>query len=351
MAHWISAAAQVKALAKAVSTAFAASALTPEEKNPGRIEITDLPWQAPPLVAPQLLAGVPLQDYLDVPIALDEDTLHTFWVDTLNQMWHAPGRLLRRGVLATCGRYMPKVKVGQRSLRFAVPAGYPAYLEETVGALFSLEVAQAALTSLPITNFVSDDDNHYVEFRGQTYGIKNGVPAVESPWTLDVSGMVQEMLTTMRGNTTYDCQFDQIASLRSVLHVHRKRFPKNFEAIDIGLQALRRLSFGGYCPELLESMYVAPLDLVRAREQECALRDAIGTITDGSLSDRSKLQVIHSLLVPGSLSAGKFKQHIFSGNPYPFTLAAGKCEQIETWLRQEYNTRIPSELRKLKETT
>jgi hypothetical protein len=351
MSHWISPAGQIRALAGAVSAAFAASNLEPEEKNPGRIEITDLPWQAPPLIAPLLINGAPLQDYLDSPIPLDERTLMEFWVETDKQMWFTPSRLLRRGVLANCGKYMPKVKVGQRALRFSRPAGYPAFLQEDAGIVLALEVAHAALTSLPISELVSDDNNYYVTLFGQVYGVKDGLPAIDSHWKQPATDMVQDLLIMPRGDTSYDCQFDQIASLRSVLHVHQKRFPRNFNAIDQALQALRLLTFGTYCPELVKSMHVAPLDLVRVREIERLLSDAIGTMTDDTLSDRSKLHVLHGLLVPSVLSAGKFKQHVFAGSPFPFTLAEGKAEKITTWLRQEYNTRVPSEQRKLKETS
>jgi hypothetical protein len=351
MAHWTTPAGQVRALAKAVADAFAASNLTLEEKNPGKIEVSDLPWQAPPLLAPQLLNGAPLQDYLDTPLNLKTEDLLRFWKATDEMMWSTPGRLLNRGALAPCGKFMPKVKVGQRALRFSVPSGYPAYLEETTGLILALEVAHTAVTSLPVARVVSDDDNYYAEIDGQILGVKAGRPAIDSAWRQPYPGMVQEFLSMPRGDAKTDCAYDQIASLRSVLHMHRKSFPRNFDAIDLALQSLRLLTMGSYCPELVQSMYVAPIDAARQREVERTYRDSIETMRDKSLSDRVKLQVLHSLLVPSPLSAGKFKQHIFSGSPYPFTLAKGKAEQIEAWLLQEYNTRIPAEMRQLKETT
>lgn len=349
MAQWISAAGQIRALAKAVSAAFAMSSLTQEEKTPERLAFTDLPWQAPPLLAAQLLGGAPVHEYFDVPVPIDEKTIYEFWQQTLHQMWVSPSRLVRKGALATCGTYMPKVKVGQRALRFAVPAGYPELVDETAGTLFSLEVAHACAISLPVTRIVSNNDSYYVELLGQTIGVRFGRIACESPWEFDASKMVPDLLAMPRGAVDYTCHFDQIASLRSVLYSNRARFPNNFDAIDYALQGLRLLTRGAaHCPALVEQMYVAPLNMIEIRTQERALRDCIQTAKDNSISDRSKLQVMHHLLVPDVLSASGFRSNVFSNPNYPFTLAEGKLEQIEGWLRQEYKTRIPEEMRQLK---
>jgi len=349
MATWISAAGQIRSLAKAVSTAFAASALTEEEKNPPRIEITDLAWQAPPLIVPQMLGGAPVHAYLDVPVPLNEARIMEFWRDTLDQMWNTPSRLLRRGTLATLGTHMPKLKVGQRALRFAVPAGYPQLLEESAGAMFSLELAHACATSLPIQELVEDEDNYYVKVFGNIVGIKDGRIATDSPWDYDVTGQVTDLMLMPRGASDYTPRYDQITALRSVLYVHRRRFPKNFEALDAALQGLRLLTLGaGHCPPLVQEMYRAPLDIGQVRIHERYLRDAVETTLDESISDRAKLVVLHNALVPDIITNAAFKHNIFSGAQYPFTLAAGKLEQIESWLRQQYQERIPAEMQQLK---
>lgn len=345
--HWISAPAQVQSIAKAVAAAFAASALTAEEKSPGKIEITDLPWAAPPLVSTVMLGGAPLQDYLGVPMALEEDTLFRFWTETLEQMWYRPSRVMKRGTYANCGWAMPKVKLGQRALLFSQPVGFPSHLDELSGALFSIEVAHAAATSLPVHDVVSDENNYYADLaNGRRIGIVDGRPACESNWNMSVAGQVPDLLTMTRGEADYHCLFDQIASLRSVLNVHRKRFPHNFEALEYALQALRLLTLGGHCPELVSEMRLQPLDMAAVRRKERALRDAI-EVLDVEMSDRSKLQVWHSLLVPEVLSPAGFKKNIFSGPQYPFSLAANKLSAIRTWLDQEYETQIPVELRQL----
>lgn len=335
--YWVSAAAQVRALAKAVSAAFAASALTDEEKSPGKIEITDLPWQAPPLITSHMLAGAALQDFLDVPIELDQHRLHTFWVKTLEDMWHRPSTLMRRGALANCGLAMPRVKVGQRAFRFAQPVGWPV-CDEMAGVMFSLEVAHAARVSLPVKDVVSDDDSYYVEFAdGMRIGVLNGVPATNTSWFASSSarGQILDLLTMPRGDASYRCEFDQLASLRSVLHMHRARFPHNFEALDLALQALRLLTLGSYCPELLHEMRVAPVDLALAREKERALSDAIDVANSG-IPDRAKLQTLRSLLVPTIVAVTGFKRYVFSSDQFPFTLAHGKLESIRAWLEAKY---------------
>lgn len=345
--HLVTAAAQVRALAKAVSTAFAASALSDADKSPGKVEITDLPWQAPPLITPHLLAGAALQDYFDMPLALQQDALHAFWVRTLDDMWHRPSSLyLRsRGALSNCGRAMQHVRVGQRMLRFARPAGWPV-LDELAGAMFSLEVAHAARTSLPVRDVISDDDNYFVEFAdGMQIGVKAGRPACVSPWQVPVAGMVPDLLTMPRGAADYTCHFDQLASVRSVLHVHRHRFPHNFEALDQALQALRLLSFGTYCPELLQAMQVSPLEIARHKEHERALSDCLELIEVEAMSDRAKLQALRAVLVPAVLSVSGFKKHVFAGDQFPFTLARGRIDVIRTWLQTRYLD-LPAELQR-----
>jgi len=350
-AHLVSSQAAVRALAKAVSAAFAASNLTEADKAPGKIAITDLPWQAPPLLTPQVLSGGALQDYFDVPIALEQYKLHAFWVKTLDDMWHRPSSLYTHGrrasaALANCGTAMPNVRVGQRALRFSRPAGFPV-IDEQAGALFSLEVAHAARISLPIKDMIETDDSYFVEFAdGMQIGIKDGVPTTTTPWTaVPVTGMVPDLLTMPRGDVSYACDYDQLASLRSVLHVHKASFPNTFEALDQALQALRLMSLGGHCPELLTAMRVSPLDMNLLRERERLLADALGVIEVPTMSDRSKLLSLRALLVPGVVAASGFKQHVFSSDQFPFTLARGRMDLIRSWLQTKY-LELPRELQR-----
>lgn len=341
----VTAAAQVRALAKAISVAFAASALTDEEKSPGRIEITDLPWSAPPLITNENLGDARLQDYFDVPMEIEAGQLQAFWVKTLDDMWYRPSSLMKKGVIANCGWAMARMRTGQRAFRFTQPAGWPGSIDDLAGVMFSLEVAHAAATSLPLKDFVSDATNYYAVLPdGRRIGvIDDGIGCI-SPWG-PAHGMIPDLLTMPRGETDYTCQFDQLASLRSVLHTHRNRFPHNFEALDQALQALRLLSFGGYCPELLSSMRAAPIDMVAQRERERVLREAIDVVK-ADISDRAKLTSLRDMLVPTVTPVSSFKKHIFSSDQYPFTLARGKLDSILAWLEQQYQ-QVPAALRKL----
>jgi hypothetical protein len=343
--HLISAAAQVRSLAKAVSAAFAASALTDEERNPDRIEIPDLPWTAPPLRCSATLGGVPLSDYLNVPMALDETLLHRFWVKTLDDLWHRPSSAIRRGAFANCAQGMPKLKVGQRAFLFSTPAGFPAQLDSSAGAMLSIEVAHAAAQSLPILDVVSDEDNYYVVMPDERIiGVRAGKPACDSPWGDRVSGMVQEMLEMSRGEPDYTLRFDQLAAMRSVVNVHRRRFPE-FQGLDWGLQALRILTLGGHCPELMTQMRMTSMELPQLRRNEQILRDCLAIVDDLSLSDRSKLQIWQNYLVPEVISVSRFKQVIYGGAQWPFSLPLAKLESIRTWLEERYRA-LPANIQK-----
>jgi hypothetical protein len=343
--HQISAAAQIRSLSKAVSAAFLASPLSEEERNPGRIELTDLPWAAPPLACRATLGRVPLSDYLNVPMALDASSLHRFWTKTLDDLWHKPSAIMRGGAFANCRWAFPKLKVGQRAFLFSVPLGFPSQPDVTAGAMLSIEAATAAVSSLPVLDLVSDDDNYYAVLSDDiVIGVKNGRPACDSPWGDGVSGMVQEMLESSRGEADYVCRFDQLAMLRSVLHTHRRRF-EEFEGLDYALQALRLLSLGGHCPELITQLRMLPLDLPRLRSTERVLRDCLGIVDDLQMSDRSKLQIWHNLLVPDVIAPAKFRQHVFSGSQYPFALAQAKVESIRAWLESQYQ-QLPADMQR-----
>jgi hypothetical protein len=343
--HLISAPSQIRSLSKAVSAAFLASPLSEEERNPGRIELTDLPWVAPPIACRETIGQVPLSDYLSVPMPIEQGALRRFWIKTLDDLWNRPSATIRRGAFANCGWAFPKLKVGQRAFLFSTPLGFPSQLEPTTGVMFSIEVAAAAAASLPVLDIVSDDDNYYaVMADGEIFGVKNGRPACESPWTESMAGMIHELVTGSRGEADYSCRFDQLAMLRSVLHVHRRRF-EEFQGLDYALQALRILSLGGHCPDLISQLRLLPQDMGQLRRHEQVLRDCIDIIDDMQMSDRSKLEIWHNLLVPEVLTPGKFRQHVFSGGQFPFALAQAKLESIRTWMEAQYRA-LPASVQK-----
>lgn len=344
MSQWSTPRQQVHALAKAVSAAFAASNLTPEQKHPNIIEITDLPWSAPPLITDLRLGGVPLQDYIDGPVPLAEDHLASIWRRALADMWLQPGRLVTRGVLQKSIELMPGAANGHRAFRFSIPVGYPGQLDQEAGIIFTLELVHAIRVSMGFDRLVENESNYYVKLHsGQIIGIQDGRIACESPWTMDVSGEVSEMLRMSRGQTHYRCDFDQIAAVRSVLHVHRKSFPDNFDALDLALQTLRIVSEKLAVPALVHEMRVQPIDLYRMKEKARTIADAI-EVMSASMPDRDKLNVLKASLVPGIIGNSVFKQHIFSGPVFPFALPQQKLESILSYLEGLYRA-LPYEVR------
>lgn len=342
----ITAPTQVRALAKAVATAFAAATLTDEERHPPRIHHTDLPWNCPPLITGLVLENGALQDYLDVPLSLDADKLMRFWSETLRQMWFEPSRVLKGGVYANLSQAMPKVKTGQRALRFSAPAGAPSQIDHTAAVMLSLEVAHTALVSLPMYGLIENDDSYVaIDTEGRRFGVWKGRPIIESSWEFDASGMVPELLRAPRGETSYACHHDQIAAVRSVLYEHPGRFPHNFDALDQALQALRYLALGGYCPELTTAMVQQPMDVMRLKEVEAILFDAIDTIRS-NITDRAKLETLRATLVPTVFSISRFKSTVFSAAQFPFSMAPGKTEQIEENLVAAYKSEIPKGLQR-----
>jgi hypothetical protein len=276
---------------------------------------------------------------------IDEGLLRRFWIKTLEDLWLHPSSAMKRGAFANCGWGTPKLRLGQRAFLFSVPAGYPSMLDPSAGALFSIEVARAAASSLPVLDVVSDDDNYYaIMASGAIFGVKDGRPACESSWSGSVAGMVPDMLVMTRGEPDFTCRFDQLAVLRSVLHLNRKKFLE-FQGLDYALQALRLLTVGEHCPELVMQTRAAALDLPRLQQAERALRDGLALIDDLEMSDRVKLQIWHNALVPEVITASKWRQHIWAGGQFPFSLSQAKLEKIRAWMESEYQA-LPANLQR-----
>ncbi len=323
---------QVAALAKAISIAFAASSLTQEERAPRQIAFTDLPWTVPPLSTVLMLGKAELQSYFDTPITVRGNSLTTFWRNTLDMMYMSPQRLLKNGSHATARGTLAYTKPGVRAFRFSTPAGYPGLLSPDAGVMFSLEVAHTAYISMPIVDLVKDESNYYAVLAdGETIGVKDGRPVNSHQWDFDASGMVLDLLEMPRGLSTQECLYDQIASTRSLLHVHSDKFQQDFQALDYALQALRFLTLGGTCPELVTYTQVAPQNLRVVREKIAAVQDALQTMSM-NMADKYKLQSIEAVLVPLVMNISTFRKTVFASPHYPFTMDAGRTEKIQAVL-------------------
>ncbi len=327
---------QVREIAKTVAAVFAVT-LTEEEKQPRQIAHPTLPWTVPPLVTPLIINNREVQSLLDMPVQLEADELAKFWRLTLHEMWHTPGLCMKKGIYRHLTKLMPYAKYGTRAFRFSEPLGFPGQLDIMSGVIFSLEVAHLALTSTAVMTHVSDDDNYYVVLKsGETVGVKGGKPATPCDWEFDATGMVPVLLEAPRGETSFACQFDQIAHCRSLLHQHREKFDSRFDALNQLLQALRYLTIGGDCPSLLMQMKLAPEDVMVSREKLRIYIEALDAV-DADIPDRSKLYSLQALLVPVAMTMTGFRRAIFSSPDYPFTLEPGKLARIKAVLQEAHD--------------
>jgi hypothetical protein len=342
----ISAAQQTRVIAKAIAHDFAAAPLTSEERNPQRIVHTQLPWTVPPLRTNLALNGQDIQHMLDAPVPTDAKHLLRFWKLTLKQMWTTPSQVMRNGTMANLTSALPKVKMGQRALRFSEPAQEAGLIDPIAAIQLSLEVAHTAYISLPVVDMVEDENTYVVTLAdGTEFGVRDGLPVVDSPWKTHAKGLILDLLETPRGQASYVCHFDQIASVRSVIHEYPEKFPHNFDALDLGLQALRYLTLNGHCPELTTAMVMKPMEVAVWREKENAYMEALEVI-NSQLNDRAKLYTLQALLVPLVMSMSKFRREIFSASNYPFTMPAGRAEIIATNLRKLYMAEVPTAMQR-----
>ncbi len=333
---------QIRQLAKAVSTAFATSNLPDEVLTNPRIELVNLPWQVPPLQTSLNLQGLGLQEMLNVEAETNASKLHNFWVSNLNDLHSKPGTIFKDLSYKTLNRLWPSQSKGKKMYAFSMPAGWPDQLDCYTGVTFSLEVAHLAMVNLPLTNIVQDASNFVVTTAdGFDFGVRNGLPLADSPWEVGAEYMVQDMLEMSRGRVLTNCLYDPIALARSVLHVHRDKFGDDFQAIDYCIQALRYLTHGRTCPELMKTLQEAPEDRRLWLARKDAIEQAMEVMASPDLNDREKLRTLESLLVPTVISVATFRRQIFYTNKYPQYMEEGKSQEINSWLANYYETEIP----------
>lgn len=327
----------VRSLAKVVSDAFTRAALTEEEIAVG-IEHRDLVWTCPPLITDASVAGVRLDVHFDHYVRTEAGGLMQFWRDMLGLMHMSPSRILKDDVLVGAKLAMPGEKLGARAFRFSTPQGYPDQLDMMAGITLSMEVASVAAIGLPIINRVIDEDNFYVELRsGMVFGVKDGRPAIPSPWDrYPANGMIEELARSSRGVSSTACMYDEIALARSLLHTFRKRLPAaDFEGLDMAVQALRFLTRGTHCPALVSAMRSVRESRLQLAEKERLLAGAVELMAVDRLSDKAKLQTLIVDLVPRVLSRTAFRSNIFSGPVFPYSLAPDKLTRINNYLQRE----------------
>lgn len=340
---------QMRSLAKAVALAFSSSDITPEEASSNVLTHTDIPWSNPPLKCYDSLEDVPLSFYFDCPMIVEDGMrLHEFWRTAMDALFERGRHVISHGAFQGLNK-ATKASLGQKAFRFSIPEGYPFEMPAYTGVCFSLEAAHTAKLSIGLADFVDEDDNYFAVLpNGQIIGVKDGVPALPGTrWDVPAKGLVQDFLTTPRGATTYDCLYDQVARTRSLLWEHKKRF-RDWQALDYSLQALRKLSLGSYCPPLLGASQTAIIDVMVLQARELALRQAMEVMTLNTISDRAKVLTVQQLLIPLVTSKATFRLKVYNSGPViPYTIQDRVMQKISVWLRHEYETHIPNNLKRV----
>lgn len=340
-------ASRMRALAQVVADNFASAPLTSSERNPPRIARTDLPWACPPLRTHTKLNGVPLTEYLTPDCAVDADALYAFWTLNLKQLWDVPVNCLKGGLFVGLQKVLPGARKGTCATAFSLPLGWPGQIDESAGLTFSLEAAHLAIHCVRDLQAVYDDDDSYAAqlADGRVIGVLNGVPAASAYWKhYSQRGVITDLTETFRGQSLVECQYDQLAALRSVLWENDKAFPQ-FEAMDIAMQALRVMSFGTRCPNLSAGGREQAGRVEQLREREIALYDAID-VMHASMVDRRKLECLWQILVPVVMSKTRFRRDLFAGDEFPYTLRQGAADSILETLTAMYEQEIPCNLRR-----
>lgn len=327
---------RVSVLTDAVAAAFSTAGYSPTDLLQGPISITDLPWQAPPLRAVCPLLGVPLHEYLDYPLPLNAEELHAFYIRGLELLRFGPEEFSTRDGHRGMGLVFFKLSPGERKLAFPLPEDWPVGTHAT-GAMFAMEVARVFRTSCAkTTGFVEDESNYYAETPWGLIGLKDGRPtSYAAAWDADCSGAVQGMLEMPRGILNVTCHYDLIARLRSVLHENLEKF-REFEGLDYALQALRIMSDGQLCKELVRSVESMSLVEFKRKARLTAFKEALGVMEDWQYSDRVKVSMLLEILVPTHYHLKDFSRKLFDPRRILPSVLPRKAEtRMLTTLRQE----------------
>lgn len=317
---------RTRPLANAVAAAFESAGYSPAELLQGPIRLTDLSWQAPPLRCIETVAGVPLREYLDYPLAVAPVAdLQDFYDLTLFRLAVSPEEAATPEGFKATGKLFPGSTAGERKLALTIPEGFPA-CDGSAGAMFALEMAVLIGRSCVTSEITEDKSNFAVEMNGKVYGIVNGrTSACTEQWDIDCTGTVQAMLEQPRGRVRVDCLYDMIARLRSVLYEEESRFAE-FLGLDYALQALRILADDGVCRSLYTAIQNMSMEAFRRKQKIAAYEKAIEVMESWHYPDRAKLSMLMEILVPDCLSFRRFCQKIYNPSRAVPAVLQGRTE-------------------------
>lgn len=318
-------------LARIIARSLKRIGVTQEAVLSGAIQFTTLDWMAPPLLADDLLEGLPFRDYMDQMVPwVDADQLHMFWIDALAQARSNPANVLGEDGWRGLSKIMPTATPGVRNLWLPKPS-IP--LDDSVGVQLSLDVAHLARMACKPLEFVENHDDYYVVLEDDiVLGVKGGVPAWPSDFDMPLKGMIPEFLTSSRGELWTGCDYGLLAKLRSTVWEHRSKLDE-FQGLDWALQALRILGSRQNPEQLLAGLERAAVE-GRKRELDLAvLRNCQSLLSYPQVSDGRKVEGLRGMLVPSVITNQRFRRDFYAqANPPPF-LKEGAMEKIAEALR------------------
>lgn len=314
-------------LAAAITQSFQEAGFLPDDLLQGQIVHTDLPWQAPPLKSEATLLGLPVTTYLDYPVKADTEAFYSFYCEALSLLHRAPSKAIGSVGWRGFSSCASKINSGERLLRITVPEGFPEDMSVFAGHRFAVEAAHFARGSLLITGHLEDANNYWVDTAWGRIGIENNLPtAYAGIWDLSSEGQLHEMLHTPRGLISTACIYDVLAKVRSVLYENMERFPE-FEGVDAAIMALRVMTQGNNCRELLRGIENMSRAAFFRKQKIATLEECIGIMEQWGLNDRTKISMLFERLVPQVLNMAQYQLKII--NPYKVmpTVLSNKTEQ------------------------
>ena len=284
-------------LASIVVRTMLSAGLSHSELVTGEIKFTDLSWQCLPLITKAEIADQQLDTVLAYSSGCQAYALYDWWADALEKL-HEPGApaLDDQQGYKGLSRILINAPVGERLLRFSVPEGWPD-VHPVSGIMLSMEVAQVAFNTFGGAMHI-DEENFYVETDAGDIGVRDGLPAVPSPWKESAAGDVAMLSETSRGRIRRTCHYDIFAKLRSCLYENDLIFEQSFVGLDYALQALERLSAGFVENELLSAINSMRRREFSTRQQITAVEESLAYFDQWYANDRIKMMEIAQILVP-----------------------------------------------------
>ena len=299
-------------LSQAIAGAFAAAGFSSSDLLTGQINITDLPWQCPPLVCTETLNGTPLEEYLSYPINVDGEQLFRFWQVGLAGLYAYPQSVVMPSGWRFTGRMMRSTRPGERAMRFCVPEGYPHY-NPYAGHVFSLEVANLFVTSIEGVELHAGIDDYWVSTPYGECGVRNGSVIDSAEWGESIAGMVDTLLLNGRGLISTACRYDTVSKVRSLLHENESMF-EDFAGLDWALQALAKISQDRLCVELMVAIENMLPNLFEIKRKVKILDEALDILETWMVNDRLKIGSMFEVLVPAVYPVNGFYSQVFHLN-------------------------------------